>query len=291
MYNIDINFLSDRSDRNVVGSSRSLPQDNRPLLLGVGVGAGLLALTAGLWGLLQVQNNGLQAKQADLEGQLGLLTDRLKKMDAIKKQTADIKAETNAYAGVFNQVNPWSSLFQEIRARTPVGVQIQSITQAETVIAPATPSPKPGAAPNPPANTAPPPPGGNNAAPNAAPNAAATPALPPVSTANITIAGVARSFSDVNDFVLVLQQSRFLKADQTKLLKSELTNSPVQIDLSKVKLQPGAVVSLPKVVSFQVQSTLTDVPASQLIADLNSNGAVGLVNRIETLRTKGVIQP
>jgi type IV pilus assembly protein PilN len=296
MYNIDINFLNDRGDRSEMGGSRVVtPGDYRPLWIGGGVGVGLLALAAGLFTLLNFQNSSLQAKQAELDGKLGALTSRLKQVDSLKQQTASITAETNAYASVFNQIYPWSAMFQEIRERTPEGVQIQSIVQAEAApppppspgtAPPPAAAPSPGAAPA--ANTATPAANANAPAPGGTPSPAPAPV---VSTPTITVSGVAKSFSDVNDFVLVLQKSRFLKADQTKLLKAELTNSPVQIDLSKIKLQTGAVVNLPKVVSFQIQSSLTDVPAAQLIADLNSNGAVGLVNRIETLRTKGVIQP
>ncbi len=295
MYNVDINFLNDRSDRSMMAGSRAVaPGDNRPLYIGAGVGVALLALSAGLWSLLQFQNTSLQSKQTELEGQLGTLTARLKQVESLKQQTASITSETNAYASVFNQIHPWSAMFQEIRGRTPEGIQIQSITQTE--VAPTVPTP--GATPLlgstsvavPSSGSATPSPAANGSNSTAGKLPAPVP-VPVVLNANITIAGVAKSFSDVNDFVLVLQKSNFLKKENTKLLKAELTNSPVQVDLSRAKLQSGAVVNLPKVVAFQIQSTLTDVPADQLIADLNSNGAVGLVNRIEALRTKGVIQP
>jgi type IV pilus assembly protein PilN len=280
MYGLDVNFLSDRAEftETPIGA-RQAPGDNRPYIIGGAVAGGLLLLVGGVWGLLQFQIAGLQQEQTRLDSQLSELNSRLQAAEATRKQTGDIKANTAALAGVFNQIKPWSAMLQDIRDRTPDGVQIRSVTQADPTSGPGgttpSPSPRPAASPSP----------GATASPNTTP----TPAPPPVAT-TVSIAGVARSFGDVNDFVLVLKQSRFLKEDETRLQTAELVNNPVQIDLSAAKLETGAVVNLPKVVSYSIQSSISDVPASELVAELNSNGAVGLINRIETLRTKGVIQ-
>jgi type IV pilus assembly protein PilN len=261
------------------------------LYAGAAVGGGLLALVGALWLFLQTQNSSLQSKQIELDGQLATLTSKLKQVEALRGQINQVQSDTNALASVLNLIKPWSAMLQDIRERTPEGIQIQSVTQAEPAPIAATPSPSPAATPSPGATPSPAAPG-SAASPSPAGSPSPSPApVPPPPSGSVTITGIARSFSDVNDFVLVLQQSKFLQETSTKLLKAELVNNPVQIDLSGAKLQAGAVVSLPKVVSFTIQTSLSDIPASDLIAELNSNGAVGLVNRIETLRTKGVIQP
>jgi type IV pilus assembly protein PilN len=229
----------------------------------------------GAWFVLQNQNAGLEQQQAELDSRLGALNSQLAEVQTINTQITQINADTNALATVFNQIKPWSAMLQDVRERTPVGVQINIVKQIAPPPTPAAPAPAPAPAATP--------------SPGATP--APTPAPAPPPTAGLELSGFGRSFPDVNDFVLALRESPFLKKADTKLIKAELVDNPASLDLSRTQLRTGAIVKLPKVVSYTIQTSLSDIAASELIAELNEKGAVGLVNRIETLRKKGVIQP
>ncbi|XGV95447.1 MAG: PilN domain-containing protein [Leptolyngbya sp. BL-A-14] len=275
MYSLDINFLNDRPEYRPEGprqKTRAVSTDSRrPLFLGAVVAVALIGAAVGSLLFLQAQNASLEQRQSELDSQLGDLTAKQKQIADINNQTKQIKDETAALAGVFNLVKPWSAMMQEMRDRIPPGVQLLTITQStpSTQAAAPAPSPSPGAP------------------------AAAVP--PPQSVLQIT--GLANSFNDVNDFLLVLQKSNFLKAENTKLVRATLQKEAVRVEPVKLQntqqsgLNPDQLPTLPKQVEFQIETALSDVPASDLLRELDRKGAVGLVTRIEDLQRKGVIQP
>ncbi len=271
MYSLDINFLNDRPEyRPETGRSktRTVSTDSRqPLLLGGLTALVLLGGTAGALLFLQNQNASLVERQIALDSQLGDLTLKQKQIADTNAQTKQITDETGALAGVFNLVKPWSAMLQEVRDRIPPGVQILSVAQV-------TPSGQP--------------------APQPAASSQGATAAPPSSIVQIT--GLANSFNDVNDFLLVLQKSNFLKAEETRLVKATLQKTAATIEPAKLKdpqastLTADELPQLPKQVEFQIETALSDVPASELLRELDRKGAVGLVTRIEDLQRKGVIQ-
>lgn len=268
MYSLDINFLNDRAERLAEGPrNRTVAKDSvTPLYAGVAVGVFLPALVGALWLILNTRAGRLQERQAELDTQLAALQAQLQQVDAINAEISQIREETTALATVFNQIKPWSAILQDVRERVPTGVQVSSIEQVEQTVAP----PPPPTDPNAPAPVVPPPP-------------------PPT----VQVSGRARSFNDVNDFLLTLQRSAFLEGTETKLVSASLIDNPIQIQVGA----PGQNVSsniearLPQVVEFTIQSVLSDVPASDLIQELERTLAVGLTTRIETLRERGVIEP
>jgi len=274
MYSLDINFLNDRPEYRPEGArqkTRVVSTDSKqPLFIGAAVAVGLLAMAVGSLLFLQAQNANLEQRQSELDSQLGDLTAKQKQIADINTQTKQIKDETGALASVFNLVKPWSAMMQEVRDRIPPGVQILTITQS-------TPSNQPTPQPSP------------------SPGAAAPTVTPPASVLQIT--GIANSFNDVNDFLLVLQKSNFLKAENTKLMKATLQKEAVKIEPAKLQnaqqqsLTADQLPQLPRQVEFQIETALSDVPASDLLRELDRKGAVGLVTRIEDLQRKGVIQP
>jgi type IV pilus assembly protein PilN len=92
----------------------------------------------------------------------------------------------------------------------------------------------------------------------------------------LTIQGKALSFGDINDFVLALQNSPLLKGEATKLTQA-------QLEESTQAAQPLA--------TYQLQTDISDIPASKLLLELNRKGATGLVTRIQSLKEKGVLKP
>lgn len=271
MYSLDINFLKDRPEyRPQVGTDA--PKRTRqvgattPLIVGVLVGLLLPAAVGGLWFFLQQQNAALTTEISGLDEEIKRQQIEQQKITNLNKQIGEVNAQTTALATVFNQIKPWSAMLQDIRERIPPGVQITNIQQTQVADTnQPTPSPSPAASPSP--NTPPP---------------------APKQVTQLEISGTARSFDDVNYFLLTLQRSPFFQNDQTQLISAELVRNSNRLDVKvpQNRNQSGATVTyeLPKVVQYKISTSLNDIPASELLQELNRKGAVGLVTRIRTLQ-------
>lgn len=310
MYSLDINFLRDRPEYQPptpkTGGAGIQVADRTALVAGVAAGVFPLAVVGGLWFLAQAENTSLAEELAKLEQDAGKLASQDQQVKAIQAEAAQIKAQTDGVASIFNtSIKPIVAILQDIRDRVPAGVQIRQIDQTVTADpeamkaataaaapAPAAPPPTPAPGATPPANQ---PPGGQNAA---APPAAAPPVPWTAFKQKLKIAGTARSFDDVNDFVLSLKQSDFLDSNAIKLAKSELKENPLQqnvvlADEFKNQAQNPAPPSLklPDVVDYEIEVDVNKKLASEVTPQTRSKGAIGLASRIETLKQKGVIQP
>ncbi len=290
MYSLDINFLRDRGVQpEQVNRPRPAPKGSMtPLYIGLAVGLLLPALVGGMWFFLGQQIAQKESDKAKLDAELTRLQVEEKKIALLNAQTALVTEETNSLASVFDQIKPWSAMLQDIRERIPPGVQISSIVQTPgvAVAPPPTPVARAKAAPKPAASPSP----GAKTAPNAA---TATTATSP--TTKLEITGRARSFDDVNFFLLTLQRSSFLKRAETQIVKAELVRDSSRVEVRRPTgnaNQPtnNITYELPKSVQFTISTNLSDIPASELLRELNRKGAVGLVKRIENLQQKGVIQ-
>ncbi|QZZ21831.1 PilN domain-containing protein [Leptothermofonsia sichuanensis E412] len=280
MYSLDVNFLNDRPEYKPDGAAargrgmRAVPSDSRqPLILGLLAAILLPALAGGLLLFLQARNGELEQQQAALDSQLGDIEAKKKQIESIQAEVTQVRDETNALASVFNTIKPWSAVMQDFRDRIPPGVQILRIRQL---------------APDPQALQQQP-------SPSPSPGQPAPPPTPPV-VGKIEINGLANSFNDVNDFMLVLQRSPFLNPSETRLLSSELQKEALKFGNLQLRnaptasVDPSALPTLPRQVEFTVQTAFNDIPASDLLQELERKTAVGLVARIEALQRKGVIQ-
>jgi type IV pilus assembly protein PilN len=106
----------------------------------------------------------------------------------------------------------------------------------------------------------------------------------------ITIQGYASNYDVVNDFLLTLQNSKFLDAKQTKLISAKVADLPITVSNSSNLEANNITVAFPKGVEYTIETQLNQIPASQLLPDLARNGAVGLVTRLQTLEQKGAFQ-
>lgn len=267
MYSLDVNFLNDRVL--VPGPStqaKAAPAKPVPMLLGLAVGLVPLAGVGILWFVLQNQTAQLQEEQAKWQAALEQGKAKEAELKSINDQIVAVNNETNALATVFDQIDPWSAILQDIRNRIPPGVQIRSVQQSDpdptttAAAAPASPDP-------------------NNPQPAAV--------LP---TSRVEISGFARSFSEVNDFLLLLKRSRLLQGDKTQLVSAAWVENPIQLELPENRQNVELEVKLPKVVEYKIQTNLSDASASELLREWERNGAVGLATRLRTLQNKGVIQ-
>lgn len=332
MYSLDINLLRERTDVQTgqqtdytSGTTVSPAKYGKlPLFARMGVAALTLMAVGGGWLFLGQQATQLEAKQQELDRKLGSLKVQDARLQELNGKITQVNEETQSLASVFNQVQPLSAILQDLRESIPQGVQIATIGQTESTIAvptatataPAAPSgglvnkistppnpeatPKPGAAPNPAASPA--------TVATAPPATAPTPGAPvatlpaDIPTTKIEIVGTAKSFDDVNNFVLTLKQSAFFNPDDTQLASADLSASGpnlIKVD-SKTSSAPGAAnitddrvsrLELPKVVNYKIQTSIKRIPAADLIRELERKGAVGLVTRLKSLQQQQVIKP
>jgi type IV pilus assembly protein PilN len=302
MYSIDINFLRDRPEWSPDGKTDfpplppggPPPMNPIPMLIGGGVALLVNALVGGGWFVLQGQNTELQAKLDKLASEITNLKNQAVSIDKTNGETSQINAETQSLASVFDQIKPWSALIQDLSDRVPPGVQITSINQIDpspTVVTPAaTPSASasasasssPGASPSPSASA--------SASPSPSP-----PAIPaaagPVQTPKLEIVGSANSFDQVNDFQILIQNSPFFNANDTRLVAATLKDNTTPIQLRDQKGASGDLPKLRPIVEYKIETTLSSKPASDLLAEFKRKQADGLAVRIETLVDKGILKP
>lgn len=256
MYSLDVNFLKDRpayqkKPERKGGISLNLPTgDLTPMYAGVAVGVVLPALLGLGWWLLQGKIVELEGQIAQLQQESNRLDTEIGNINKIKAETNAIKGETQALVTVFDQIRPWSAMLQDLRDRIPVTVQIETIKQIPPI-----------------------------------PATEGQPASNPAGGLEIT--GLARSFNDVNDFLLSLQQSQFLKSTESRILTATLVDAPLPPGVDQ--LPNGVAIKPPQVVKYTIQSSMNDVPASELIRELEKKGTVGLVARIRSMQQTGVI--
>lgn len=292
MYSLDINFLNDRPDYKPVAAAKSSAKkssggakDQLPLIGALLFAFGLNAAVMGAWWWATNENTKLVAQQATVDAELAKLNTQANTIKAINAETDQVTAEYKALAGVFDQIKPWSAMLQDVSARTPAGVQIAKIEQID-------PSPSPVAAATPPPAATPAASPGASPSP-ASPTPAAAPApVVPQQAAKVQISGIASTFAQVNDFMLLVQRSPFFLNTDTRLVAATLKNNPTQLQVRNQNA--AAAAELPKlrpVVEYKIETTLSPTGASELLPELRSKQADGLAIRIETLQEKGVLEP
>ncbi|MBD2230468.1 PilN domain-containing protein [Phormidium tenue] len=258
MYGLDINFLKDREVRVFEAKPRArgggvAPGDRKPLIFGGAAALAFLALVGGYLAVTKNQVNQLQARSAALDAETAQLQSQLQEISGIQGQIDLVRSEINAFVTVFNEILPWSALLQDIRTRTPARVQIVSLSETTT-----TPE-------------------------------ATDPNVVPESSEGISINGVACSYDEINDFALVLQRSPLLQSETVAI--SQAQQQPTLLDPQTQGRCPGTAVGDPDfLIDYTIGANITDTPASQLVDELERQGTVGLVTRLQALREKGVIE-
>ncbi len=255
MYSLDINFLKDRPGGPGQGKQG---QSKKKLAMPVGgmtpiyIGAAVAIILPALLGIGLLY---VQSQNASIDEQIGVLEGKNQELEAklgdIKQKEAEIaaiKTETQALVSVFDQIRPWSAMLQVLRDRIPQRVRIENVKQT-------------------------------------APETVAENGSTASSAGGIEITGYARSFNDVNDFLLSLQQSPFFKSSTGKIVTAELIDGPLPQNIPD-----GVTIEPPKIVKYTIVSQLSDVPASELIRELEQKGTKGLVDRIRSLRRTGVFE-
>lgn len=259
MYSLDVNFLKDRKldESAKAAPTRKLSaiawREQTPLFIGLGIGGTLLGLTALLGTMLNWQKAQTEANIKQLDAEISQLNSRNQSLQEMEAKVKAIDEEVNALVTVFNQIKPWSAVLQDIRRRTPSNIQIAGIEES----------------------TVPPASGETQA------------------KVQLKINGYARTYDDVNNFVLTLQNSPLFNAEQTRIDSAKQDNFPLELEQpAQANLEKQNIkVELPQAVQYTIITELSNTPASKLLPALARDGAVGLVTRINTLKQKGGIQP
>ena len=102
----------------------------------------------------------------------------------------------------------------------------------------------------------------------------------------INLSGTARTYADVNDFVLFLQRSPFFNAKNIKLNTAGSTKFAVDIE-NKEDLPDNVSFEVPEGIRYKISAQLKNVPSSKLIEEINKKGSTGLVTRLKILEQKG----
>ena len=258
MYSLDVNFLK---DRDISGGYSPTPTKTKkpkkpigtmvPLIAGVIAMVLLPAIAGGLLFFLNSQQAEVQKEIEELEGEITKIDALNLKIKQLEDQINQVNSQNTALASVFTHIKPWSAILKDVSDRIPPGVQIDSIDQSELESS-----------------------NSDNST---------------IPTLQLTIEGIALSYNDVNDFLLTLQRSSFLKAEATQLATAILVDNPNELEFTNPEL--SIEVEVDKVIEYTITTELNDIPASQLIRELDSKGAVGLVTRIKSLEEQGVIKP
>ena len=271
MYNLDINFLRDRNPVESVDLSRGLVAKKEPTLadkipIALGAMVFIIAPLVTFSYLKSVNAKSANVKQEiqQLESEIADLGNQNKKIEEVNAQIQAADQETAALVGVFTKIKPWAAIMQEVSDRTPPGVQVDSIQQTSSAPAATPPAAEP-------------PKEGEEAAP---------PPPTPSPTVGLNLAGVARSYDDVNDFVLFLQRSPFFDSKQVILNGASAVDFPVEV-ANKEDFPDIAALKFPKGVQYTISAQLNNVPSLELIKEIEKKGSLGLVTRLKTLERKG----
>ena len=86
-----------------------------------------------------------------------------------------------------------------------------------------------------------------------------------------------------------MENSPFFQ-EKTKLISTVIKSNPTRLELreSKSTLAPE-IPELPPIIEYKIETNLSPLGASELLPQLKSKGAIGLVDRIETLKEKGIL--
>ena len=254
MYNIDINFLKDRK-LDALASPTAFKKKaavSTEQKLPIMIGSGVALGLIALVGGAWFILNGQKSSQQKAIAQLDQEIQRL------NGKNQDVKAIETEINNVNREINVLSSVFEQLKPWSAMLSEIASVTPETIQIDSISQS-------------------GNK---------------------NLTIRGFADSYERVNDLVLTLKNSPLLNAEATQLAETSLVSSPNNIIFDLAQLDPNnddqvnnqLEIEIPEVVSYTIETAITNESSQKYLTELNQEGAIGLVSRINTLQRKGVFK-
>jgi type IV pilus assembly protein PilN len=260
------NFSNKNIDRNITLKQRV------PLFIGLGLGMLSFLGISGTIYYLNEQISSTQAHIQDLDLKLARLKRQRQNLISIQKKLADVKSQTQAVVNVFLQIQPISAILKDVSDQIPVGSALDSFSLSDNLSSP----------------------GAKN-----------------IPVTSIVLTGTAHDFDQVNDFLLALLKSDFFNQNPTITNIQKALLVPTSVAFIKPKDFPKNIEWTPKdntlvlkspqeittitvpanEVQYTINSQLTQIPAGKIIQIMQQKGAQGLVIRIETLKTQGLLKP
>ena len=247
MYNLDINFLRERRAEQTDNIASSFVEkketplaDKIPIAAGIIIAIAAPAITFGFYKNVKAETTVVETAILQLESEIAELGNQNLKIEELNTEIEQVKQETAALVGVFEKIEPWAAILQEVSDRTPPEVLVESLQQSSSD-----------------------------------------------DGIGLNIAGVALNYESVNDFVLLLQRSPFFARNQVRLNGASTASFGIKIE-NEEDLPENASLEIPEGVQFTISAQLANVPASQLIKEIERKGSDGLVIRLNTLERKGV---
>jgi type IV pilus assembly protein PilN len=131
MFTLDINFLDDDSRK----GSEAFAVEAQPLadsqfiLIGGGVALVAMALTGGIWYVIDQTVQSQTVKLAELGAKEGTLDAKLKELATVEGSIKKIEEQTQVLVNLFVGDIPLSSILSEVRSRTIANVKVKDISQ------------------------------------------------------------------------------------------------------------------------------------------------------------------
>ncbi len=244
MYSLDINFLNDPS-RSGVQTATAGTQTAAAApgsQVPMFIGIGVGVLALGLVG------GGYMLMNNRVQELTAKKTQLTTEMEDLKKKLGEVATINDQIAAIDKQTGDLTAIFNDIRSWSAVLTDIRDRVPAKVQLNSVTQTAEAGGGPS----------------------------------NKLSIAGQAKTFDDVNDFILLLRQSPFLDAEKVILVSSTLKEQQSN--------RPGVLPT--NLVEYQIEAPFNQKPAAdpEILSALERKGAVGVVTRIQELKNKGVIQ-
>ena len=136
MYNLDINFLKERRAEqtdNIASSfvkKEASPADRIPIIAGIIVALAAPAITFSVYRSAKAKTAVVETEIAQLESEIAELGNQNLRIEELNTEIEQVKQETNALVGVFEKIEPWAAILQDISDRTPPQVLVESLQQS-----------------------------------------------------------------------------------------------------------------------------------------------------------------
>ena len=137
MYNLDINFLRERRTEQADNIASSFVEkkevslaDRIPIVAGIIVALAAPAIAFGFFRSAKAQTTVIETEIQELESEIAELGNQNQKIEELNTEIEQVKQETTALVGVFEKIEPWAAILQEVSDRTPPGILVESLQQS-----------------------------------------------------------------------------------------------------------------------------------------------------------------
>ena len=137
MYNLDINFLRERRTEQADNIASSFVEkkevslaDRIPIVAGIIVALAAPAIAFGFFRSAKAQTTVIETEIQKLESEIAELGNQNQKIEELNTEIEQVKQETTALVGVFEKIDPWAAILQEVSDRTPPGILVNSLQQS-----------------------------------------------------------------------------------------------------------------------------------------------------------------